>query len=84
MLKPLKIDATLTSLSRGSSKSFMVDYEINLRAILGAFMVGTGSSDVAKVITTMGIGGGASFERQFIVWVVSFTNEFFGDAGRSS
>ena len=28
-------------------------------------MVGTGSSDVAKVITTMGIGGGASFERQF-------------------
>ena len=28
-------------------------------------MVSTGSSDVAKVITTMRIGGGASFERQF-------------------
>ena len=65
VVKPLKINATLTCLSNGSTNSMMGDYEVNLRAILGAFMVGTGSSDIAKVVTTMGIGGGASFQRQF-------------------
>ena len=64
-MEPLKVEARLDRLVRSPSKSYMIDYEINLRAILRAFMVGTGSSGIAKVITTMAIGGGASFKRQF-------------------
>ena len=52
-------------LVRSPSKYYMIDYEINLRTILGAFMVGTGLSDIGKVLIIMGIGGGASFERRY-------------------
>ena len=62
---PLEVEARLDRLVRSPSKSYMIDYVINLLGILGALMVGTGSLDIAKVITTMGIGSGASFERQF-------------------
>jgi hypothetical protein len=43
----------------------MVSYEINLRAILSAYMIGTGGFDICRVMTMMGISGGPVFERQF-------------------
>ena len=41
------------------------ELELNLRAIIGAFMIGTGGSDVGKLMTMMGVTGGKSFERAF-------------------
>ena len=43
----------------------MVSYEINLRAILSAYMIGTGGFDICRVMTMLGISGGSVFERQF-------------------
>ena len=61
------------------SKCMMIDYEINLRAVLEAFMVGTESSDIGKAFTTMDIGGEASFKKSFTALDVMFIKEFFAD-----
>ena len=41
------------------------ELRLNLRAILGAFMIGTGGSDIGKLLTMMGVSDGSSFERSF-------------------
>ena len=43
----------------------MISFYVNIRAILGAFMIGTGGYDVGKLFTMVGIPGGSSFERDF-------------------
>ena len=43
----------------------MVSYEVNLRAILSAYMIGTGGFDICRVMIMLGISGGPVFERQF-------------------
>ena len=47
------------------AKAKMVSFDLNIRAILGSFMIGTGGHDVGKLLTMMGIPGGSSFERGF-------------------
>ena len=39
--------------------------EINVRSLLGAFMIGTGAADIARFMTMVGVGGGSAFERRF-------------------
>ena len=41
--------------------------EINIRCVLGAFIMGTGASDVGKFMSMIGVGGGSAFERQFFL-----------------
>ena len=48
-----------------SGKGSIVDYEINLRAMMAAFYCGTGAADIAKAISFLGLPGGQSFERSF-------------------
>ena len=52
-------------LSVPSSKDRVLSYELNLRAILVGYMIGTGGFDISRVMTMIGIEGGSSFERQF-------------------
>ena len=52
-------------LSVPSSKDRVLSYELNLRAILAAYMIGTGGFDISQVMTMVGVEGGSSFERQF-------------------
>ena len=40
----------------------MVAFDVNIRAILGSFMIGTSGHGVGKLLTMVGIPGGASFE----------------------
>ena len=37
--------------------------DINLRAILGFFMIGTGGLDVCRVLTIMSVVGGSGFQK---------------------
>ena len=46
-------------------KGSIIDYEINLRAMMAAFYCGTGAADIAKAISFLGLPGGKSFERSF-------------------
>ena len=46
-------------------KGSVVDYEINLRAMMAAFYCGTGADDIAKATSFIGIPGGKSWERSF-------------------
>lgn len=39
--------------------------EVNIRAVLSAFYIGTGGGDVSKVLGMLGVGGSLSFERNF-------------------
>ena len=64
-IEPSKVLPQVESLVCSPSKYKMIYYEINLRAVLGAFMVGTGSSDIGNMLTTIGIEGRGLFERQF-------------------
>ena len=41
------------------------ELQLNLRAMLGAFMISTGGSDVGKLMMMMEERGGSSFERSF-------------------
>ena len=43
----------------------MLSYELNIRAILLAYMIGTGGFDICRIMTILGVGGGPEFERQF-------------------
>lgn len=46
-------------------KGSIVDYEINLRAMMTAFYCGTGAADIAKVGSFLGLPGGKSWEKSF-------------------
>ena len=46
-------------------KGSIVDYEINLRAMMAAFYCGTGGQDIAKALSFLGIPGGKSWEQAF-------------------
>ena len=41
------------------------EYQINVRYILGAFMIGTGVSDIGRLLMMTGVNVGGSFERPF-------------------
>ena len=43
----------------------MLSYDLNLRAILAAYMIGTGGFDITRFMTMMGVEDGSSFERKF-------------------
>ena len=45
--------------------NMLLNSELNLRSLLGTFMMGTGAEDVSKFMSTIGAGGGPAFERQF-------------------
>ena len=45
--------------------NLFLNSEINVRCLLGAFMMGTGAGDVGKFMSMIGVGGGVAFERQF-------------------
>ena len=44
-------------------KGSIVDYEINLRAMMAAFYCGTDGQDIAKALSFLGILGGKSWEQ---------------------
>ena len=46
-------------------KGSIIDYEINLQAMMAAFYCGTGAADIAKAVSFLGLSGGKSFERSF-------------------
>ena len=46
-------------------KDRVLSYDLNLKAIVAGYMIGTGGFDMSRVIMMMGIDGGYSFERQF-------------------
>ena len=41
------------------------DHEINVRSILAAFIIGTGGTDVVRMMTMLGLGGGVAFDTMF-------------------
>ena len=43
----------------------IVDYEINLRAMMAAFYCCTGGADIAKAVSFLGVPGGKSWEKAF-------------------
>ena len=46
------------------SRQFL-DFNLNFRAILMAYFLGTGGQDVGRSMSILGVGGGISFERSF-------------------
>ena len=57
--------STFTPTASSDVKHKMHEYSLNLKCILGGYMIGTGAGDIATLISMMGICGGASFDRQF-------------------
>jgi hypothetical protein len=57
--------STCTVSPSSDVKHKMHDYSLNLKCILGGYMIGTGAGDIATLISMMGICGGSSFDRQF-------------------
>ena len=43
----------------------VVDYAVNVRAILSSFYIGTGGMDIGLVNSCQGIAGGKSWEKMF-------------------
>ena len=39
--------------------------EVNIRAVLATFYIGTGGRDISRVMSMMRVGGASSFERSF-------------------
>ena len=48
-----------------SEKHKMYEWSLNLKYILGGYMIRNGAGDISKLISMMGIHGGRSFNRQF-------------------
>ena len=48
-----------------SEKHKMHEWSLNLRRILGEYMIGMGAGDISKLISMMSIHGDRSFDRQF-------------------
>ena len=48
-----------------SSEKRGIENELNIRSILGAFMIGTEGTDVGRLMTMLGFGGGGSFDKMF-------------------
>ena len=51
--------------SPSSKKSTFLDDELNIRAIMAAFHIGTAGHDISKVFGMIGVSGSRSFERNF-------------------
>ena len=62
-INSIKTPTTKSSLE--SNERCSIDYEINVRSILGAFMLGTAGTDVARLLTMIGIDGGPGFYKLF-------------------
>ena len=53
-------------LNRGNgNQSYTLEYELNIRAMMSAFYIGTGGFDVGELIGMFGLPGGKCWERQF-------------------
>ena len=48
-----------------SDGNTVTNNDLNLRAMLGAYMLGTGGTDIANLMLFIGIPGGIAFERAF-------------------
>ena len=59
--KKLSVRKRATIWGKGS----IVDYEINLRAMMAAFYCGTGGQDISKALSFLGIPSGKSWEQAF-------------------
>ena len=63
------IDPDLVAADTGTpftaEKHKMYEWSLNLKCILGGYMIGTGARDISKLIFMMGINGSRSFDRQF-------------------
>ena len=42
-----------------------MEYDANLRAVLGCYAIGTGPLDIGTTVSFLGLPGGRSFDRQF-------------------
>ena len=47
------------------TKHKFLDGEVNVRAILASFFIGTGGCDITEELAMVGLGGALSFERNF-------------------
>ena len=53
-------------LNRGNgNQSYTLEYELNVRAMMSAFYIGTGGFDIGELIGMFGLPGGKGWERQF-------------------
>ena len=59
------ISSSLASDAKPNEVKVFKGSEVNLRSLLGAFMIGTGAIDIARFMTMVGVGGGSAFERHF-------------------
>ena len=59
------ISSSLASDAKPNEVKVFKGSEVNLRSLLGAFMIGTGATDIARFMTMVGVGGGSAFERRF-------------------
>ena len=57
--------STASSLKLTPDRTNFGECEVNIRAVLSAFYIGTGGGDVSKVLGMLGVGGSLSFERNF-------------------
>ena len=46
------------------NQSYTLEYELNIRAMMSAFYIGTGGFDIGELVGMFGIPGGAGWERQ--------------------
>ena len=60
-IEPLTIDNFL----RNDRRDTVLNYELNVRAIMASFYCGTGGNDIAKAASFLGVPGGKSWERSF-------------------
>ena len=63
MVLPLSIQNT--TLNQYTPTRCFENYNVNIRAILMAFFLGTGGQDVGRAMSILGVGGGIPFERSY-------------------
>ena len=53
-------------LNKGNgNQSYTLEYELNIRAMMAAFYIGTGGYDIGELVGMFGLPGGKGWERQF-------------------
>ena len=59
------ISSSLASDLKSEEANSFMSSELYVRPLLGAFMIGTGATDIGRFMTMVGVGGGSAFERHF-------------------
>ena len=59
------ISSSLVSNAKPNEVKVFKGLEIHVRSLLGAFMIWTGATDIARFMTMVGVGGGSAFDRRF-------------------